>query len=285
VLRTLRQPRYAALGALMVVVAIVCVVAGTWQIARFQQKVHANDALRTNAHAPTAQIADVLPLVGRGKAPSSNQVEFRSVRVTGTYDRTGGSLVRSRTLGDAVGFLVVTPLRTSGATLLVVRGFLADTASGRIPTPAAPPAGTVTVTARVQASESRHDAAAELNDQQVESINPGEQAARLGGPVYNGYAELESHQPGTQGLRTLPGPDLSNPAGGALEPQHFAYVIQWYLFAILALAAPFAMARADSKHDREDQIDDEQVAPEALTDPSAADLRAAKLADRYGRVR
>jgi cytochrome oxidase assembly protein ShyY1 len=176
-------------------------------------------------------------------------------------------------------------LRTSGATLLIVRGFLAETSSGAIPTPTAPPTGPVTVTAHVQAPESRHDAAAQLNNHQVESINPAEQAARIGGAVYNGYAELESHQPGTRGLTGMPGPDLSNPAGGALEPQHFAYVIQWYLFAILALAAPFAMARAESKHERDEQIDDETVTPDALAEPSAADLRAAKLADRYGRVR
>jgi cytochrome oxidase assembly protein ShyY1 len=287
VLRTLRQPRYAALSALMVVVAIVCVAAGTWQIARFDQKVHENDALRGNANAPVAQIAVILPLVGHGAAPSTNSVEFRTVRVTGTYDVAAQSLVRSRTVGDETGYLVLTPLRTSGGTLLVVRGFIAQPASGGVPVANPPPTGAVTVTARVQAPESRQDYAADLSDHQVESINPGQQASRLGVPLFNGYAQLVAHQPGTAGLKAMPGPDLSNPAGGALEPQHFAYVIQWYLFAILALAAPFAMARAETKHQPVPQQFDDETTPTPTTphERTAEELRAAKLADRYGRVR
>jgi cytochrome oxidase assembly protein ShyY1 len=296
VLRTLRQPRYAALGVLMVVIAAVCVAAGTWQIARFDQKVHENDDLRANAHAAVAQVADVLPIVGRGRAPSSKAVEFRPVRVTGSYDAAAQSLVRSRTVGDKNGFLVLTPLRTTGGTLLVVRGFVAQPSSGRIPAANVPPAGTVTVMARVQGPESRHDAAADLGQHQVESINPGEQAERLTGPVYNGYAQLEAHQAGSTGLKAIPAPDLSNPAGGALEPQHFAYVIQWYLFALLALAAPFAMARAETKHRPVEQFDEaiasasasesaSELGKDHAAEPSAQDVRAAKLADRYGRVR
>ena len=284
-LKVLRQPRYAALGVLMAIVAIVCVGAGTWQIARFQQKVHENDDLRANARAPIVAPGAVLPLVGQGAVPSQGRVEFRTVEATGTYDVAAQSLVRSRTLGDENGYLVLTPLRTADAVLLVVRGFVALPASGGVPSPQAPPTGVVTVRARVQAPETRHDAAARLTAHQVESINPAEQAQRLGVPVYNGYAELEAHEPGAAGLQAIGKPDLSNPAGGALEPQHFAYVIQWYLFALLALAAPFAMARAEGKQRaREFGLDPlaEPPAPDAgeVTDEQR---RAAKLADRYGR--
>jgi hypothetical protein len=68
--------------------------------------------------------------------------------------------------------------------------------------------------------------------------------------VYNTELALDAGQPGTSGVTALPGPDLSNPAGGAYEAQHFAYIIQWYLFAFLALAAPFAMGRAELRHAR-----------------------------------
>ena len=210
--------------------------------------------------------------------------------------------MRSRTDGDDTGFLVLTPLRTSGATVLVVRGFVAAPAAGGIPTPAPPPGGTVTITARARDPETRHDTAALLTAHQVESINPSEQAPRLGGPVYNGYLQLEDGQPGTRGVRALGNPDLSNPAGGALEPQHFAYVIQWYLFAALALAAPVVMARSETKQRRTGDIDPDHdprddaneahddgtdvPAPEPVTAPDpevgAEEARAAKLADRYG---
>jgi cytochrome oxidase assembly protein ShyY1 len=289
VLRTLRQPRYATLGVLMLIVAIGCVAAGTWQIARFQQKLHENDALQTNAHRGSVGVDEVLPLVGRGRTPSDDAVEFRAVTATGRYDAAGQTLVRSRTVGDSTGFLVLTPLRTGAGTLLIVRGFVAQPTSGGVPDPGAPPAGTVTVTARVHPPESRHDAADQLTQHQVESINPREQAARLGGgPIYNGYAELEPREAGTSGLTALPNPDLSNPAGGALEPQHFAYVVQWYLFAVLALAAPFAMARAETRTRRTTDIDDldsDPVKPARNSPPTAEEVRAAKLVDRYGHAR
>lgn len=267
----------------MGIVAITCVVCGTWQIYRFESKRHDNDHLRTNAHLSATAAGDVLPVVGAGPAPSREDVEFRALRVTGSYDDAAQSLVRSRTVGDDTGFLVVTPLRTNGPTLLVVRGFIVQPSSGRSPDPPAPPSGRVTVVARAQAPESRNDHAAALTGHQVQSINPHQQAGRLGGEVYNGYAQLESGQPGTDGLRELPGPDLSNPAGGALEPQHFAYVIQWYLFALLALAAPLAMARAESRQRPTADFDTPAPEPEPVVERSPDEIRAAKLADRYGR--
>jgi cytochrome oxidase assembly protein ShyY1 len=142
------------------------------------------------------------------------------------------------------------------------------------------------VTAKLMTPETRDDRAADLAHPQVESVNPVQQAARLGRPVFDGYAEVMGASASATGLQAIPQPDLSNPAGGALEPQHFAYVIQWYLFAVLALAAPLAMARSEAKAGREaarptGEIDDEPPADEL--DEDAA--RAARLADRYGRVR
>jgi hypothetical protein len=130
----------------------------------------------------------------------------------------------------------------------------------------------------------------------VESINPADQQHRLGGRLYDGYVQLFANQPGAAKLRALPRPSLSNPAGGALEPQHFAYIIQWFLFAILALAAPFAMARAERKLQRRDREVDEPARVEPTPDectpdkptpeePTPEERRAAKLADRYGRAR
>jgi cytochrome oxidase assembly protein ShyY1 len=284
VLSVLRQPRYAALGALMAVVALVCIAAGTWQIARFEQKRHDNDDLRANAHAAAVPVERLLPPFGSGRSVSRDRVEFRPVVATGTYDASAEGLVRNRSVGDADGFIVLTPLRTAQGVLLVARGFVAQTASGA-PTPvAAPPAGPVTVRGRALPSESRHDQAGQLPAGQLEAINVGDQARRLGQPLLNGFIELVAGQPGSSGLRTLPGPDLSNPAGGALEPQHFAYVIQWYLFAALALAAPFAMARAETKQRRVHIDFDVASDPDASTaDRAAAQRRAERLADRYGR--
>ena len=135
VLETLRQRRYVALSALMLVVALACVGAGTWQIMREIQKHDANSELRHNAHAPAASADSVLPLVGAGPGPADHAVQYRTVTATGSYDGAHQALVRQRTVNGDTGYLVLTPLRTSNATLLVVRGFVSGTSSEVVSAP------------------------------------------------------------------------------------------------------------------------------------------------------
>lgn len=274
-LRALREPRYASLSALMLLVALVCIGAGSWQIARFEGKVHDNDAMRANAHMPVTSVGRVLPLAS-APAPSQDAVRYRTITATGRFDDAATARVRLRTVNGTDGDLVLTPFVTSQGDLLVVRGLYADGRRTAIP---APPSGQVTIRGRVQTSEPDRDSAADVARGQLLSINAPAQAAHLGKPVYDGYAELLPGQPGTQSLTAIPSPDLSNPAGGAVEPQHFAYIIQWYLFAILALAAPFAMVRADRREREASEGTSDQPTPQ--TDEQR---RKAKLADRYGRV-
>jgi cytochrome oxidase assembly protein ShyY1 len=108
------------------------------------------------------------------------------------------------------------------------------------------------VTARLQPAEQQPDRFGALPGSQVEAVNASAQAQRIASPVWDGYAELLENQPGGTGLTTIPPPDLSNPAGGAVEPQHAAYVVQWFLFGGLALAAPFVLANAERRRDRDD---------------------------------
>jgi cytochrome oxidase assembly protein ShyY1 len=273
-LRALREPRYASLAALMLLVALVCIGAGTWQIARFESKVHDNDAMRANAHLAAAPVGTVLPLVG-APAPSQDSVRYRTVTATGRFDDAHTARVRLRAVGGTDGEFVLTPFVTSAGDLLVVRGLYANSRHTPI---TAPPSGQVTIRGRVQTSEANRDSSADVARGQLLSINAAAQAAHLGKPVYDGYAELLPNQPGTQSLTAIPPPDLSNPAGGAVEPQHFAYIIQWYLFALLALAAPFAMMRAD-RREREASGN----SPAETTPQTDEQRRSAKLADRYGR--
>ena len=274
-LRALREPRYASLAALMLLVALVCIGAGTWQIVRFEDKVRDNDAMRANAHAAAAPVNRVFPLVG-APTPSQDSVRYRTVTATGHFDEAHTARVRLRTVNGTDGELVLTPFVTSGGDLLVVRGLYADGRHTPIP---APPSGQVTIRGRAQTSEADRDSAADVAHGQLLSINAAAQAAHLVKPVFDGYAELLPRQSGTQGLTAIPAPDLSNPAGGAVEPQHFAYIIQWYLFALLALAAPFAMMRADRREREASDTTPDEAAPQ--TDEQR---RSAKLADRYGRA-
>jgi cytochrome oxidase assembly protein ShyY1 len=316
---TLRQRRYAAMAALMLVIAVICIIAGTWQISRFNQSVRDNNALDGNAHAATVPLTTgLVPLTGTTSAPGRDAIRYRTVTAAGTYLAGNQQLVVNETLNNVGGFYVVTPLRTSDGVLLVVRGFVAQNADGTPPARiTAPPSGTVVVTGRLQTASTTRDQADRPGPGLIVAVNPSEQATRLGEPVYNAYLSLNSGQAGSAGVTVLPEPDLSNPAGGAYEAQHFAYIIQWYLFALLALAAPFIIARHEVHEARKQFLGLDPGAEELGLDPgpeparaqltagpgadgtlavrdgsalarpdgpSAEDWqRAARLADRYGR--
>jgi cytochrome oxidase assembly protein ShyY1 len=248
VLVTLRQGRYLALLAVGVALAVGCTVAGVWQADRYGEKRTANAELRHNGTGPAEPVDSVLA-VGRAVGPAAR---FRLVTATGRYDVGRQLLVRRREVDRRAGFLVLTPLRTSGGALLVVRGFVPATgAATQTPAVPDPPAGPVTVTGRVQPSEPGVQRAG-LPPGQVERIDIPALATRLGAPayggqVYGGYVELVSASPPDSGLTALPPPDLSNPAGGAFEGQHLAYVVQWFFFALLALALPVVLAVLDRR--------------------------------------
>lgn len=312
-LALLVRPRYLVVWAVVAVVAAVCCVAGVWQWQRLDEKHAVNVELRANSHDEPLDVQSVLPESSApGSAQTAKDAQFRRVRATGVYDVAHQVLVRGQTVGSSgegageLGFLVLTPLRLgTGDVVLVVRGFVKATEGATVtPSVPPPPAGEVTVLGRVEPAESKHDKYGQLPPGQVDSVNSAEAAARLGATVLAGYVELEQDQPGGEGLIAIPAPDLSNPAGGAIEPQHLAYVIQWFLFALLALVLPFVLARADLKAEASKAAANARRAP-AQDRPAAdaghrdvpddaegdgtdlpgrdAQRRAAKLADRYGR--
>ncbi|MEO6887314.1 MAG: SURF1 family protein [Jatrophihabitantaceae bacterium] len=248
---TVRQPRYAALAVGMFLLALACIGAGTWQISRFNQSVRENDALRANARALTIPLTTALvPLVNHGPTPNREAIRYRTVTVTGTYAGTQ-QFLRNQTLNGVNGYYAVNRLQISTGVLLIVRGFVTAANSGAPPaTITPPPTGILQVTGLLQTPDSKSDDLSELSGGQLESVNPADQAARLGAPTYNAYLVLKAGQPGTAGIQVLPDPDLTNPAGGAYDWQHFAYILQWYLFALLALVAPFAIGRTEVREER-----------------------------------
>lgn len=254
VLSILRQPRYLGLASLMVLVAIICGLAGTWQIYRFSEKHSANDHLRSDAHDTPTSITSAL---GPAAAPTSDgqAQKFRVVTAAGRYLPAGQTLLRGQSTDDNnIGYLVITPLQTDQGIVLVARGFIVqNNAADTSPTVPAAPTGPVTVDIRLQPASTALDKYGRLPGTQIDNVNAAEQAQRLHQPVWNAYGELLPGQAGGAGLKAIPAPDLSNPAGGAEEPQHLAYVVQWYLFGLLALAAPLVMARSELKREAQTQ--------------------------------
>ena len=72
VLWVLRQRRYTVISAVMLVVALGCVGAGTFELHRYHEKRHDNGVLRTNAHSATVPLTtSLVPLTGQGSAPGA----------------------------------------------------------------------------------------------------------------------------------------------------------------------------------------------------------------------
>jgi cytochrome oxidase assembly protein ShyY1 len=237
--RTLLQGRYLRLAAVCLLAAVLCCVAGRWQYERWHGKRVGNAALRASAGAPAVPAGELLAT----DRPLPATQRFRDVTAVGTWDVAGELYVRQRQVDNKLAFLVVTPLRTGdGRTLLVVRGWQAATGSAiQRPATPAPPTGSVEITGRAYPSEAG-GLGSGLPDRQIQRIDTAAIGARLGTTVYDGYVELITERPADAALPVLPAPDLTNPAGGADEWQHLAYVVQWYCFAGLALAAPVLMA-------------------------------------------
>jgi cytochrome oxidase assembly protein ShyY1 len=261
--------RYVAQTVVCLLLAVSCIAAGLWQIHRYGEKRTDNSDLRHNADAPPVGVADLLST----SRPADPALKLRTATATGRYEPAGQVLVRQREVEQRAGFLVVTPLRTPGGVLLVVRGFVPAVGSATQSPPVPPaPAGEVTVTGRVYPSEAPQATAATLPVGQVARIDVAALGRRLGGgPTYGGYLELVSSQPAeSAALVAIPAPDLSNPAGGAVEGQHLAYIVQWFFFGLLALAAPILLPILDRRAQQA-----RQPARRGLAEPGPAERRSA----------
>lgn len=266
VLSTLRQPRYLGLIAASLVGAALCGLAGSWQYDRWQRKHTANADLKASIAAPAVPVGTLLA-TDHGVDPARR---MRSVTAHGRYLPGAQLYVRQRQVDSSVGFLVLTPLRTdAGPVLLVVRGWVpAGGSATQTPTVPDPVAGPVTLTARVYPSEPGNLGTG-LPAGQLQQINATELGRDLDTPVLQGYAVLVDQQPPATGVTVLPPPDTSNPAGGAEEWQHLAYVAQWFILAAMLVGAPFLLARL------------EVADPERGTSRAGRPERPSR--DRYGR--
>ena len=180
-LQTLRQPRYVALSAVMVLVATICIGLGTWQISRLASKHRANNELRHNDHGAVAQRGRTCcRSTAHSRLARADDIQFRrrhhDRHVRGIRARARPSaqrrrrcrLPRAHALADA------------GGTVLVVRGFISRAADTAGVTAPAPPSGTHTIVGRVMPAETASDKAAQLPAGQINSINASEQSSRLG---------------------------------------------------------------------------------------------------------
>lgn len=242
--RFLLTPRWLGSTVLAVAAIAVCLWLGSWQLGRFEGRVAPHHA----ATAPTGAAGAASPLdsVLTGATAQVSTVTIgREVTASGSYDAAHQLLVPNRTVDGKQGYYVLTPLRTAGGrAVAVVRGWVA----GAPGTPPAPPAGEVTVTGRLQASESSGSDGAVAGGLPAGQLGTISQATLVNLLPYGTYDGWVAADQVPAGLTAVP---TTQPAGGngltARAFQNLGYTLEWFVFAGFVGFMWFRLARREAE--------------------------------------
>lgn len=265
----LLKPSWLALFVVVLAFAYLCfTVLAPWQLGKNTKTSRENDQI---SHAITADPVPVTSLLPQQDS-SAPDAQWRPVTATGRYLPDGQVLARLRVVEGEPAFEVLTPFAVDGGpTVLVDRGYVRPEQGSRVPPFAAPPTGSVTITARLRDSEPVAQGKEPFREdgvQQVYSINTGQIAGLAGVPLAGSYLQLTENQPGGLGVIGLPHLD----AGPFLS-----YGIQWIAFGIIAPIGLGYFVYSEIQQRRR-----EKAAQGAGDAPLTTEQ---KLADRYGRRR
>jgi len=233
------RPGWLAMIAVVLGFAAACfLILAPWQFGRNAERSAQNDAVQA---AVTATAVPVTDLMSTTTEPASDAI-WRPVSATGVYEPDRQVYVRLRqdSGGNPVSEVIVPLLLADGTRLLVDRGYVSFTdVQAGVPLPALP-AGTVTVTGRVQVDQTdpANRAAVQVDGRtEVYAINAsavpaaGTGAGDAGdagdaGTFYRGYVQLTAQSQGALGEIGLP----------QIDPGPFlSYALQWCAFGVIAL--------------------------------------------------
>ncbi|WP_407341462.1 SURF1 family protein [Pengzhenrongella phosphoraccumulans] len=274
------RPRMLVLLVVLLGAAALCARLGVWQLDRAQARGDREGQAQVASQeaAAPAPLGDVLA----PQASFRGDLVGRRVTVTGTYDVAGQRLVPGRVLDGRTGYLVLTPLRATGAdgaagwagpdpVLPVVRGWVADPGASDL---LAVDDGVVELTGFLQGSEAPGNGAAPAG--QVDAISSAELVNEWGGPIYSAYVVLETAQPPQPAGLSVLGPPTLESDGGRWNIQNLAYALQWWIFGGFALFLWLRLVKDEAAGEPEFEPEPEPE-PEPTTpspsslSPSAAD--------------
>ncbi|NKI41686.1 SURF1 family protein [Streptomyces physcomitrii] len=267
--RFLLTPRWWGINIFVVLAIPFCVLMGSWQLGRFEDRVDdhrtASEKSERDSKAAPTPLADLLPV--------DKDTSGQRAQVEGRYGRQ--LLVPGRKLDDKDGFYVLTMLRTgTGKALPVVRGWLPGTADPRR-APAAP-TGEVEVTGALQASESAStdgvNPAGGLPPGQLGMISAASLVNLVPYDVYDAWVTLDRAD---SGMRAVP---AAEPEGTGLDLkafQNLGYTGEWFIFAGFVLFMWFRLLRREVEFARDAELGllpepGPQLEPEPGPDPEAA---------------
>ena len=142
-LRFLLSPRWVLSHLLVILLVVVMINLGFWQLRRLDEKRDRNALVEARMDQPEVPLGDLLDA---GDGGAVDRVRYRRVTATGTYDEGATIQVRDRSQDGAPGAWLVTPMAVEGGERVgVIRGFVGFRPDGSFERAAAP-SGRVTVT-------------------------------------------------------------------------------------------------------------------------------------------
>jgi cytochrome oxidase assembly protein ShyY1 len=217
-----------------------------WQWHRLSDRQVLNVQIQSQIDKDPVSLSGIL-IDGTESKSVPSDTQWRTVEMTGNWLQPEQVLVRKKSLESNLGMWVVTPLRlTDGTIVMINRGWTAA-ANSAIDSPvvAAVPIGEIEVLGRLRDVQERTSPApADLPDGQVDRIVPMEIVSSEK-TLSNAYVEMTASRPEskTSEIRTLPEPEVS-------EGAHRSYALQWMLFEIMTVIGWIILVRNELKDQR-----------------------------------
>ncbi|HYN56063.1 MAG TPA: SURF1 family cytochrome oxidase biogenesis protein [Motilibacterales bacterium] len=243
----LRQRRWLGFTAFILAMLVLCVILARWQWSRYQYRLDENDRLDAALAAPGVPVDELLEAVPAGSASLGlpQELEWRTVTATGTFDPAGETAVRRRPLDGRNGFWIVTPLVTESGVLLVNRGWApAGRDATTAPDVPAAPLGLVTLTGRLRPAEATEPTDAPPPGQ-AWAADPQVLVVPADAPRFNAYADLTSSTPAADAELT------SLPVPGHRGLNNLVYSVQWLLFGLVGIVGWWRLIRVEGRRSEE----------------------------------
>ncbi|MFJ8588527.1 SURF1 family protein [Streptomyces sp. NPDC093595] len=244
--RFLTTPRWWGINIFVLLAIPFCIFMGTWQLGRFEDRVDSHQEAEATRPGPGAGPGAVKAAPLDELLPVTKETSGRQATASGLYGEQ--FLVPGRELEGRTGSYVLTLLRTDGGKALpVVRGWLPE--GGR---PPAPPAGEVTVTGALQASENSGTkgvhAAGGLPEGQVGMISAASLVNLVPGDVYDAWVTLTD---APSGLTPVPAAAAEGTGLDLKAFQNLGYTGEWFAFVGFVLFMWFRLFRREAEAARD----------------------------------
>jgi cytochrome oxidase assembly protein ShyY1 len=223
----------------VIVVAVVCVRLGFWQLDRLEGRRYYNDLFRRGMQAAPANLEQVL-----SSADGATLIDRRVV-AEGRYDPAREMILYGRTLDDRPGNDVLTPLvLADGRAVIVDRGWVPFEMDTPPVADAAPPGGDVRVEGLLAPNEpGGSDNAGEVGGaaSTFTTVDLRSIGAQLPYELVPWYVKLQTQTP-AQPEGGLP---IAEPPPELTNGPHLGYAIQWFSFATIAVVGWGVLVRRE----------------------------------------